>query len=216
MNLFQSIGESNPTYLLSKAQGADKIGINLTPGKGTVKRGTVLFKESNGMYSPAAAADAVITKDLVILDEDIDTGSAPSSTATAIAETAAAYRAGHFVDGRVFLKNDGVLTDAIKIVLRAQGIVFEPIMDANSAFNNGSNAITYIANNNASPAEANYVDNAMAGSYTVLANSVTGFTAPATKAFSKWNTKADGSGDDYAAGGTLTVSGDVTLYAVWA
>ena len=135
MSLFDNIGESNPTYLLSKSEGADKIGINLTPGQGTIKRGTVLFKESTGLYSPAAAADAVATKDLVVIDETIDSGDAPASGETAVAETAAAYRAGHFVDGRVFLKNDAAITDAIKIVLRAQGIVFDPIVNT-STFDN--------------------------------------------------------------------------------
>ena len=95
----------------------------------------MLFKESNGLYSPAAAADAVATKNLVVIDETIDSGEAPASGETAVAETAAAYRAGHFVDGRVFLKNDVALTDAIKIVLRAQGIVFDPIMNT-STFDN--------------------------------------------------------------------------------
>ena len=135
MNLYGTIGESNPTYLLAKAEGADKIGINIKPGNGTVKRGTVCFKESTGLYSPAAAADAVITKDLVILDETVVSGDAPASGSTAVAEAAAAYRAGHFVEGRVTLKNDTALTDAVKLVLRVQGIVFEPIVSA-STFNN--------------------------------------------------------------------------------
>lgn len=216
MSLYEKIGESKPSYLLAKAEGADPIGINLTPGQGTVKAGTVLFKESNGMYSPAAAADAVITKDLVVLSEEVDTGDAPDHDGAAIAETAVAYRAGHFVDGRVFLKSDAALTDAIKIVLRAQGIVFNQMDGVSNTFDNGSHTITYVANNSASPAEADYVDNAMPGSYTVLGNDTTGFTAPATKSFSKWNTKADGSGTDYAAAATLTVSGDVKLYAIWA
>ena len=60
---------------------------------------------------------------------------------------------------------------------------------------------------------------AMAGStYTVLNNSDSklGFTAPAGKTFSKWNTKADGTGTDYAAAATYSVTADLKLYAVWA
>ena len=34
--------------------------------------------------------------------------------------------------------------------------------------------------------------------------------------FLNWNTKADGSGDTYAVGGTITLNSDVTLYAQWA
>jgi uncharacterized repeat protein (TIGR02543 family) len=35
------------------------------------------------------------------------------------------------------------------------------------------------------------------------------------KTFTGWNTKADGTGASYAAGSSLTVTGDVTLYAQW-
>lgn len=43
-----------------------------------------------------------------------------------------------------------------------------------------------------------------------------GLTAPTSKTFSKWNTKADGSGDDYDPGDDITVNENVTLYAIWA
>ena len=33
--------------------------------------------------------------------------------------------------------------------------------------------------------------------------------------FDRWNTKADGSGTSYSAGQTITLSGDMTLYAIW-
>lgn len=49
-------------------------------------------------------------------------------------------------------------------------------------------------------------------SVTLAANT---FTAPDGYAFKGWNTKADGSGTAYAAGDTITITGDVTLYAQW-
>ena len=52
----------------------------------------------------------------------------------------------------------------------------------------------------------------MGATVTVLAN---GFTAPAGKTFDGWNTKADGTGTDYAAEDTFQITGDVTLYAQW-
>ena len=49
--------------------------------------------------------------------------------------------------------------------------------------------------------------------YTTKSN---GFTAPANKHFTGWNTQANGSGTGYAAGATFTITGNVTLYAQWA
>ena len=64
---------------------------------------------------------------------------------------------------------------------------------------------------------------ASAGSYTVTYNyngngsADTTATAARTTAytFSKWNTKADGSGADYSSGGSYTANEAVTLYAKW-
>ena len=92
-------------------------------------------------------------------------------------------------------------------------------MDGAGTFNNGPALITYKANNSVTPAEADVViEAARGGSYTILNNSDSklGFTAPATKSFSKWNTKADGTGTDYAAAASYTANADLTLYAVWA
>ena len=135
MELYGKIGEKNPEYLLADPQGAEPIGIPCTPGQGVVKRGTVMFREDRGMYSPAASANVVNTNMLVVLSETVDTGSAPASGETAVAENAAAYRAGRFIDGKVFLTGDAALTAAHKVVLRQQGIVFNP-MESTATFTN--------------------------------------------------------------------------------
>lgn len=49
--------------------------------------------------------------------------------------------------------------------------------------------------------------------YTVLGN--TGNLEKTGYAFTKWNTRADGNGQGYSAGSTITVTGDVELYAQW-
>lgn len=41
------------------------------------------------------------------------------------------------------------------------------------------------------------------------------FIAPAGKEFNHWNTQADGKGDAYSEGSTITMTDDVTLYAIW-
>ena len=49
--------------------------------------------------------------------------------------------------------------------------------------------------------------------YTVLGN--TGNLEKLGYAFTKWNTKADGNGHGYSAGSSITVTGDLALYAQW-
>ena len=131
MSLYKKIGESNPTYLLSDPQGADKIAIPCKPGNGVVGRGTLMFREDNGMYSPAAAADVVATKSLVVLDETVDTDANAS-----IAEDAAAYRAGRMIAGKVLLGDGSAPNAAAALVLRQQGIVLNQMMDTAPEFNN--------------------------------------------------------------------------------
>ena len=209
--MYKVIATNDATYLLHDPQGADVIAVPLEPGNGTIHRGTILYRKSSGMYAPAATGDVVSTNNLVVLDEEVNTDANMT-----IAEDAKAYRAGRLIAGKVTLKADGTVTAAHALVLRGQGILLEP-MDSTSTFNNVRRAITYKANNAADPAEADVVRYENDGAtHTVLANSATSFTAPAGKSFSKWNTKADGSGTDYAAAASYTASADLTIYAIWA
>ena len=49
MSLFEVIGRSIPGYLLADPQGAELIAIPCEPGNGVIKRGTVVYRKSNGM-----------------------------------------------------------------------------------------------------------------------------------------------------------------------
>lgn len=122
--LYGTIGQQTYTNLLADPQGADLITVPCKPGNGVVTAGTVLFRETTGLYSPAAAVNVKADTQLVVLKETVDTGAAPGSGVTAVAEDAAAYRAGIFVDGAVKLTNGAALTDEHKAVLRGQNIVF--------------------------------------------------------------------------------------------
>lgn len=215
--LYEVIGTSNYTQLLEDPLGADAFGVALVPGKGKLKAGLVLAQNSTTLlWAPAATGDIATTVMLAVLGEDVDTG-APDSR---LAIDAKAYRAGIFVKGVLKYDNSGTpadVTQAHLVVLRQQGIVCKA-KEATGTIDNGTvYTVTYVANNSVDPAEADYVVYEVKGAtHTVLANTVTGFTAPATKSFSKWNTKADGSGTDKAAAATISISADVTLYAVWA
>lgn len=126
--LFEEIGKNDPSYLLAGAVGMDVIGVPMKPGSGIVKRGTIVYRDgSTGLWAPAAAANAVITNQLAVLDETVDTTGVADGSKT-IAADARAYRAGHFVRGRVTLSSDAAVTAAVETVLRAQGIVFDQMV----------------------------------------------------------------------------------------
>ena len=219
-NLYETIGTSTPEHLLADPINARPIAIPMEPGNGVIKRGTVVYRKSTGLWTKAGTSQISTSYALAVMNEEIDTGTAVS--AGAVAENAAAYQTGRFISGKVKYDNSGTLTDvtaAHKVVLGLQGIFFDQSVESAPELDNGSYTITYVANNGADPAEPNVVAAKLAGaSYTILNNSDSSlsFTAPATKSFSKWNTKADGTGTDYAAAATYSTDANLTLYAVWA
>lgn len=219
-NLYGIIGQSTPEHLLADPMNGHPIAVPVEPGNGEIKRGTLLYRKSSGLWAPAGTSQISTSYALAVLNEAIDTGA--SVSAGAVAENAAAYQTGRFIDGKVLYDNSGTptaVTAAHKVVLGLMGIYFDQSMESAPEFDNGGYTITYKANNGADPAEPDVKDYKLAGaSYTVLNNSAAalGFTAPATKSFSKWNTKADGTGTDYAAAATYSTDADLTLYAVWA
>ena len=134
-DLYEVIGTKAYTNLLADPQGADLISIPCEPGSGAVAAGTVMYRKSSGLYAPAATAQVVATNQLVVLKEAIDAGSAPASGVTAVAVDAPAYRAGCFVDGAVKLAAGASLTEAHKVILRGQNIVFDK-KEATTTFTN--------------------------------------------------------------------------------
>lgn len=133
--IYNVIGTSEYDQLLADPQGADVITIPCEPGNGEIKRGTVMYRKASGLWAPAASAQVVNTNMLAVINETVATGSAPASGTTVTAEDAAAYRAGIFIEGRVKLTANAALSDANKVVLRQQGIVFDR-KESTGTFNN--------------------------------------------------------------------------------
>lgn len=207
--IFNVIGSKSYKNLLADPKGYDAIIVPVYPNASALAAGTLLTRNSAGLWEPIASASIADNVELVVLMEDLPIND------TAIATDAAAARAGCFIDGVVKESAGNAPTAAQKLILRKQGIVFKPDSEV-GAFAN-SYTVTYKANGGTGD---DVVKTEIAGAtHTVLANGGaggTGFTAPAGKTFSKWNTAADGSGTDKAAASTITMTADVVLYAVWA
>lgn len=130
MSMYRVIGTNNPDYLLADPNGADPIAIPCKPGNGKINRGTVMYRGADGMWLPAAAAEAVDANSLTVLDETVDT-----DANVTIAEDARAFRAGRLIAGRVTLKDGTALTADAQLALRKQGIVFDQMVGTET-FNN--------------------------------------------------------------------------------
>lgn len=131
MSMYEVIGTNNPEYLLADPNGADLIAIPCKPSNGKINRGTVMYRDEDGMWLPAGAAEAVDTNSLAVLDESVDT-----DANTTIAEDARAFRAGRLIAGKVTLKEGAVLTPAVQLALRKQGIVFDQMVSTTTFKNN--------------------------------------------------------------------------------
>lgn len=138
MSLYDTIGEKTYAELLADGRNAETIAINMEPGNGTVKRGTVVYRKETGFWAAAAVENAVDTNQLAVLDETVDTTGIQvgGSTTSAVAR---AFRSGNFVSGKVTLAGDAAVTAAAAVVLRKQGIVFDQMVGG-AAFDNKTNS----------------------------------------------------------------------------
>lgn len=207
--IYNVTGTKTYKNLLADPKGADLITIPVYPNASALAAGSLMYRNSAGLWQPIGSASIATDVEMAVLMEDLPINSG------VVATDATAARAGCFIDGVVLESGGDAPTAAQKLILRKQGIVFKPNTSA-TAFAN-THTVTYKANGGTG---ADVVKTEIAGtSHTVLGNSGesgTGFTAPEGKQFSKWNTKADGSGTDKAAASTVTMTADVVLYAVWA
>lgn len=208
-SIYNVIGEKAYKNLLADPKGYDPITVPVYPNASALAAGTLLTRNAAGLWEPIASGSIADNVELVVLMEDLPIND------SAVATDATAARAGNFIDGVVKESGGSAPTAAQKLILRKQGIVFTG--DVNAAPFANSYSVTYVPNNGTT--EASVAKQEIAGAtHTVLNNSDASlsFTAPAGKSFSKWNTKADGSGTDKAAASTITMTADVVLYAVWA
>lgn len=206
--IFNVIGSKTYKNLLADPKGYEAMIVPVYPNASALAAGALLKRNSAGLWEPIATGDVADNVEVAVLMEDLPIND------TAVATDATVARAGVFIDGVVTVTGADSLTAAQKLILRHQNIVFKPDVTVGGFAN--SYTVTYMANGGTGD---NKVVTEIAGAtHTVLANAGTGgvgFTAPASKEFKKWNTKADGSGTDKAPAATISMTADVELFAVW-
>lgn len=116
-DMYAVLGESVDISLLAGTGTETEIGVALAPGNGTIARGTIIQKGDSGLYAPAKTG-AMAGGECAVLMHDEETG----AEASGIAGSAAAYRTGRFIAGKLKLA-EGALTAADLLELRRQGII---------------------------------------------------------------------------------------------
>ena len=107
-----------PNSIFASGAGARAIAIAVAAGEGSLKRGSILVRDTDNTYKFAATADVVATNNLVILDEDLETGSDNTQMAT----VSRGWSSGVFMSGKLILKSNGALTAANMAALSNMGI----------------------------------------------------------------------------------------------
>lgn len=213
--MFSNVGAVSFDKFLANPVGAVIVGLPLKPGQGVLEIGTVIYKPTTavqGFWLAATTSELTSSYNLAILGETVDTDAEPAAS-----EDARCLISGQVIRSAVKLASGSALTAGAELAMKHCGILLTADADG-TIFDNGMVIVTYKANGGTG---ADVIDGTtVAGSsVTVKAGSI--FTAPATKSFSKWNTKADGSGTDYNAAATVATTAadgpfEITLYAIWA
>jgi len=129
VNLYENLGKSTDSPLETAGMPFDTASVSMEPGHGTVKRGTVLYRKAGVLFAPAAAENILITNELAVLREDVNTDE--SATVAALADV---ITAGSLLAGRVVLADgETTLNSAQALILREQGIALKPFDDLNAA-----------------------------------------------------------------------------------
>lgn len=135
-NLFSTVDTFDAKELLAEAGGTLQT-IVLKPGSGDVKRGTVLVRDSDGFYGPAAASAVTASAMMAVLCEDKSTG----DTASGEGIVANAYTKGVFLKNKLLLASSADVTLAVLAVLNNAGIETRQSIAANGALEQFDNTV---------------------------------------------------------------------------
>lgn len=118
-DMYAVLGTSADYSLLAGTGTESEIGVALAPGNGALERGTIIKKGANGLYAPATTGGMAGGECAVLMNDEY-TGAEKNG----IAPSAAAYKTGRFLSGKVKLAT-GSLSAADVLELRRQGITID-------------------------------------------------------------------------------------------
>lgn len=123
-NLYETIEQKANKALLATGNHVP-VAVSMEPGNGIVPYGAVIYRKSGVLYAPAQSGQMDGSKELLILESDVDT-----TTNAGIAVAAKAYESGAFLAGSVKIydgSSEYVAVNAAQaLVLRQQNIVLRP------------------------------------------------------------------------------------------
>ena len=118
--IYSVLGQAVDISLLAGTGTEKAIGVALKPGNGLILRGTVIQKDADGLYGPAATGE-MANGECAVLASDEDTG----DEASGVAGSASAYKSGCFIRNKLVLAAGGTLSAADLLELRRQGITVD-------------------------------------------------------------------------------------------
>lgn len=209
--LFGVIGTSTPRALYADLIDMAVRAVAMEPAtSGALTRGTVIYKKETGLWAAASSENAVATKELAVLNEDVDLAEDPAGN---IAPNAAAIVSGHLLRDKVTLSEGAAVTTSAELALRNQGIYLLAGINS-TGYANVVYSVTYKAGTDGTGDD--YVETVNDVNVTLLdlAAAAEKFTQ-AEHHITKFNTAANGSGTDYALGATAALDQNLTLYCIW-
>lgn len=136
-NLYQSEENKAKFDLLVPGYQNLLAGVLFMPGQGVLTRGAVVFLDGNLTYKEATAAEVVDSRQLAVLNEDVDTG----TESTGVAVVGAVIQSGVLIREALKIKGASTVSAANELALRKQGINLSSHIKADGTYATVDNEI---------------------------------------------------------------------------
>lgn len=205
-NLFGTYEVTAQKPLIARPEGLMRKSIVLAPGQGNVAAGTVVYRDTDGLWKVAASGQMTSSYDVAVVEEATATGSVSTGTGY----TVNALFAGLLVGSSLTFYTGTTLTAAIARVLRDKGI---HLTNANIE-GDGGYTETYgglpLITIATQPANASVTAGAITGSLAVVASASDETTLTYQWYKAATNSNASGTAVEGATAATLTIPTSLT------